>query len=126
MVRKIATFAVFVAGAFISLLAQETSRTIVPLAKAKRGCTFVVGTNLNVLYERTIVVAKKEVAAGAPEELWVVFPDRDMPVDRDGHVAAVNIAAASVLFLSRHDGPVIANQRGQRCRCPIALWAGVR
>jgi hypothetical protein len=126
MKKTIATFAALLASAFAALLVADeapATRTVIPLAKAKKGCTFRVGASRQtVYYERAYVLAKKLTAPDVPAELWILYPDREPTRDTEGRNVALNVPAARVLFMSPKDGPVYVMQDGKTCRCPATLW----
>lgn len=115
------------AAAFVFLaLSSGAAPPVVPLEKAKRACTFVVGfRNLSVFYERVLVIGKRELPPDTPDEFWVVFPDREKhEVLRDGRhlLQPDNVPADKVLFVDPRDGPVIVVHQMHLCRCPRVLW----
>ncbi|HEX8851275.1 MAG TPA: hypothetical protein VF761_17245 [Gemmatimonadaceae bacterium] len=128
MKKTVATLVMLIAGAFAALVladepAPAPSRPVIPIAKAKKGCTFRVGGLRNsVYYEAAYIVAKRLMPIGEPDEFWIVFPNREQDRDESGHLRTNNVSADRVLFMSPKDGPVIVLRDGLKCKCPPALW----
>lgn len=118
--------AALVAAVTFVALRSSAAPPVVPLEKAKKACTFVVGfRNLSVYYERVIVIGKRELPPDTPDEFWVVFPDREKhEVLRDGKhlLQPDNVQAAQVLFVDPKDGPVMVIHKMKLCRCPAFFW----
>lgn len=130
MKKTLATVATLIVGVFTALvLADEPApqaRTVIPIAKAKKGCTFRINaTRTAVYYEAALIVAKKLVPAGEPDEFWIVFPNREQDREAEGRIRTNNVLASRVLFMSPKDGPRLVLRDGLKCQCPGSLWGMV-
>lgn len=131
VMQQLSLSLVFTAGAFVamslSLCAHADERLQIPLSKAKKGCTAVIGFhdgNFSVYYEKVYVLALKPTidrdTDQIADEYWVYYPDRDHSddaKDEQGRPLAVTLPVKDFL-----ENGTVVQHKTVICRCPAFFW----